>query len=157
MSERALISQKAREFCDNLWQRDDFWDFEISEYERARCARLLAFLYGHCYPHALEISCGAGSCTRILARIADQFVAFDIVPAAIARAHTLGADLKTVAFRFLNAGYRLEAEEILRGTKNGVDFEILLSLFIRLSQQVTTSLATRSIVLRLPPVWLSEA
>ena len=90
MTERALIGQQAREFCDDLWQRGDFWDFESSEYERARCARLLTILAGRRYARALEIGCGAGYFTRLLAGIADQIVAFDIAPAAIARARTLG-------------------------------------------------------------------
>lgn len=209
MSERALIGEKARAFCDDLWQHGDFWDFESSEYERTRCARLLAMLDGRRYARALEIGCGAGYFTRLLTGVAEQIVAFDIAPAAIARARTLGADLKTVEFRvanamdyewqadgpwdlivlsdaicylgwlysffdiawfaaelfaetrnggrlllantmdevgdklllpyiirtyrdlFLNVGYRLETEDIFRGTKNGVDFEILLSLLAK--------------------------
>src|SRR5262247_2419890 len=86
MSERALIGQKAQEFCDSLWQRGDFWDFESSEYERARCARLLTILAGRRYTRALEIGCGAGYFTRLLTGLADQIVAFDIAPAAITRA-----------------------------------------------------------------------
>jgi SAM-dependent methyltransferase len=209
MSERALIGQKAREFCDALWQQGDFWDFENSEYERARCMQLLTILAGRRYARALEIGCGAGYFTRLLAGIADQVVAFDIAPSAIARARLLGTDLKTVEFRvgnamdyewrddgpwdlvvcsdticylgwlytffdvawfaaelfaatcsggrlllantmdevedklllpylihtyrdlFLNVGYRLDAEEIFHGTKNGVDFEILISLLVK--------------------------
>jgi SAM-dependent methyltransferase len=213
MSERALIGQKAQEFCDNLWQRGDFWDFESSEYERARCVRLLTILAGRRYARALEIGCGAGYFTRLLANIADHIVAFDIAPAAIARARTQGADLRHVEFRvanamdyewradgpwdlivcsdtiyylgwlysffdvawfaaelfaatrgggrlllantmdavedklllpylirtyrdlFLNVGYRLETEGIFCGTKNGVDFEILISLFARAPEE----------------------
>jgi len=33
---------------------------------------------------------------------------------------------------FLNVGYRLEREEIFPGTKNGVDYEILISLFTKI-------------------------
>lgn len=209
MSERALIGERARTFCDNLWQQGDFWNFETSEYERARCTRLLAMLAGRRYARALEIGCGAGYLTRLLTTVADTIIAFDIAPAAIARARRLGADLKTVEFRvanamdyewkadspwdlivfsdaicylgwlysffdvawfaselfaatrpqghlllantmdkvgdklllpyiirtyrdlFLNVGYRLEAEEIFRGTKNGVEFEILISLIAK--------------------------
>ena len=209
MTERGLIGEKARAFCDDLWQHGDFWSFESSEYERARCARLLAILDGRRYARALEIGCGAGYFTRLLTSVADQIVAFDIAPAAIARARTLGADLQTVEFRvanamdyewrtdgtwdlivcseaicylgwlysffdiawfaaelfaatrsggrlllantmdevgdklllpyiirtyrdlFLNVGYRLETEDIFQGTKNGVDFEILISLFVK--------------------------
>src|SRR5262245_56422110 len=74
MSEKALIGQKAQEFCDGLWQQGDFWDFEHSEYERARCARLLTLLDGRRYARALEIGCGAGYFTRLLAGLADQIV-----------------------------------------------------------------------------------
>lgn len=213
MTERQLIGQQVQEFCDDLWQRGDFWDFESSEYERARCARLLTILAGRRYGRVLEIGCGAGYFTRLLARLADQIVAFDIAPAAIARARTLGGDLPTVDFRvanamdyawradgpwdlvvcsdaicymgwrypffdvawfaaelfaatrsgghlllantmdevgdklllpyiirtyrdlFVNVGYHLEAEEIFRGTKNGVDFEILISLLVKVPEE----------------------
>jgi hypothetical protein len=37
--------------------------------------------------------------------------------------------IRTYRDLFLNVGYRIETEEIFRGTKNGVDFEILISLF----------------------------
>ncbi len=70
MTERALIAQKALELCDNLWQRGDFWNFESLEYERARCTRLLTILAGRHCARALEISCGAGYFTRLLAGIA---------------------------------------------------------------------------------------
>lgn len=36
---------------------------------------------------------------------------------------------------FRNVGYRLESEEIYRGRKNGVDFEVLISLFDKGAQQ----------------------
>ncbi|HEY7490651.1 MAG TPA: class I SAM-dependent methyltransferase [Candidatus Tectomicrobia bacterium] len=213
MTERQLIGQRAQEFCDDLWQRGDFWNFEGSEYERARCECLMAILDGYRYARALEIGCGAGYFTRLLTRLADQVVAFDIAPAAIARARILGADLSTVDFRvanamdyewraegpwdlvvfsdticylgwlytffdiawlaaelfaatrpggrlllsntmdpvydklllphiirtyrdlFLNVGYRLETEEIFRGTKNGVAFEILISLLAKAPEE----------------------
>ena len=32
---------------------------------------------------------------------------------------------------FLNTGYRIEAEEIFHGTKNGVEFQILTSLLLK--------------------------
>jgi SAM-dependent methyltransferase len=209
MLERELIGQKAQAFCEDLWQRGDFWSFENSAYERARCEYLLRMLAGRRYARVLEIGCGAGYFTRLLTRLADQIVALDIAPAAIARARTLGTDLPTVDFRvanimdytwrdegpwdlivfcdticylgwlysffdvawlaielftatrpdgrlllantmdeiqdklllphitrtyrdlFLNTGYRIEAEEIFQGTKNGVEFQILTSLLLK--------------------------
>jgi SAM-dependent methyltransferase len=209
MTERSLIDHKAKEFFENQWQRGDPWSIESSEYERARCAYLLRMLEGRRYARALELGCGAGYFTRLLAGLAEQIVALDISPTAIARAHALGADLSIVEFRvanvmdyswraegpwdlvvlsdtlcmlgwlypffdiawlaaelfaatgsrgrlllansmcevneplllpwlirtyrdlFRNVGYQLEAEEIFRGTKNGVDFEVLISLFAK--------------------------
>ena len=43
--------------------------------------------------------------------------------------------IRTYRDLFLHVGYRLEAEEIFRGTKNGVDFEILLSLFTKAPEE----------------------
>jgi SAM-dependent methyltransferase len=39
--------------------------------------------------------------------------------------------VRTYRDLFLNVGYRLEHEEVFRGTKNGVDYEILMSLFAK--------------------------
>jgi predicted TPR repeat methyltransferase len=167
------------------------------------------------YGRVLEIGCGAGYFTRLLARLADRIVAFDIAPSAIERAKGLdGIDLPTVDFRvanvmdytwqadspwdlvvfndticylgwlypffdvawlaaqlfaatqsggrlllantmdevgdklllpyitrtyrdlFLNVGYRLEAEDIFRGTKNSVDYEILITLFAKAPETI---------------------
>ena len=212
MTEREMIDQKAREFFADLWKGTDPWNFEGSEYERVRCDHLLRMLAGRRYVRALEIGCGAGYFTRLLAHIAEQIVALDIAPAAIGRACALGAGPGIVDFRvgnimeykpgadgpwdlvvfsdticylgwlypffdvawlaaelfaatrsggrlllansmyegndllllpylirtyrdlFLNVGYQLEAEEVFRGTKNGVDFEILISLLVKLPE-----------------------
>ena len=37
--------------------------------------------------------------------------------------------IRTYRDLFLNVGYRIEAEEIFHGTKNGVDIEVLISLY----------------------------
>jgi hypothetical protein len=39
--------------------------------------------------------------------------------------------IRTYRDLFLNAGYGLDAEDIFRGTKNGVEFEILTSLLLK--------------------------
>jgi SAM-dependent methyltransferase len=217
MNERELIGQKAQTFCEDLWQRGDFWNFEHSAYEQARCERLFTLLAGRRYPRVLEIGCGAGYFTRFLSRLADHIVAFDIAPAAIARARASGIEGPTVNFRvanimdytwrddgpwdlivfcdticylgwlysffdvawlatelfaatrrggrlllansmdevedklllphiirtyrdlFLNAGYELDTEEIFRGTKTGVDYDILMSLLIKVPSDTTGS------------------
>jgi SAM-dependent methyltransferase len=208
MTERESKGQQARSFFENLWRRGDPWELETAELDQARYARQIAMLGERYYPHVLEIGCGAGAFTRLLARRSGRVVALDIAPAAIARAvaqptpeHVefraanvmeydprregpwdlvvlaetiyflgwlysffevawLAAELfgatreegrlllantfggieepllhpwiiRTYRDLFLNVGYRLEAEEVLRGVKNGVSFEILISLFVK--------------------------
>ncbi len=209
MTEREQATQQARQFFQDLWTRGDFWDFESSDYEKTRLARLFRMLEGRRYPRVLEIGCGSGHFTRLLAHIADQIVALDIAPAAIERARSLGIGPAAVDFRvanimqykpgpdgpwdlvvmteticylgwlypffdvawlaaeiftatrrggrlllantlgevndalllpwiirtyhdlFRNVGYQLAAEELFKGTKKGVDFEVLISLFTK--------------------------
>jgi SAM-dependent methyltransferase len=45
--------------------------------------------------------------------------------------------IRTYRDLFLNVGYRLEGEEIFHGTKNGVDYEILISLFTKIQDAVS--------------------
>jgi predicted TPR repeat methyltransferase len=207
MTERELVDQKIRTFMDNLWARGDPWDIESSEYERIRCEHLLKMINGQHYARLLEIGCGAGYLTRLLAPLADQIMALDISQMAIDRARALGADLTGVDFRvanimdykphvdgpwdlivfsdtmcylgwlypcfdvawlavqlfgatrssgrlmlansmggeddwllrpwiirtyrdlFVNVGYTIETEEVFKGAKKGVDFEVLMTLY----------------------------
>ena len=89
MTERELVDQKIRTFMEGLWERGDPWDFESSAYERDRCAQLLKMLEGRRYARVLEIGCGAGYLTRLLAPHADHIVALDISQTAIERARAL--------------------------------------------------------------------
>ncbi len=208
MTKQELIDQKARDFFETQWQRGDPWQIESSEYERARCVHLLRMLAERRYARALEIGCGAGYFTHLLAGVAEPIVALDISPTAIARARRLWTGPVGVDFRvanimdvdvegegrwdlvvltetayylgwlyplfdvgwlahslcqatnpggrlllantissdngimsswlvrtyrdlFVNAGYDMEVEETLHGTKETVDFEILLTLLRR--------------------------
>lgn len=209
MTERELADQKARNFMNNLWGRGDPWDIESSEYEYARCIHLLQMIEGRHYPRVLEIGCGAGFLTRLLAPYADQIVALDISQTAIDRARTLGTGSAAVDFRvanimeykpdsdgpwdlivfsdtmcylgwlysffdvawlavqlfeatssgghlllansmgeeedwllrpwiirtyrdlFVNVGYQVATENVFKGTKKGVDFEVLVTLYTR--------------------------
>jgi 2-polyprenyl-3-methyl-5-hydroxy-6-metoxy-1,4-benzoquinol methylase len=92
MTERKLIAEKAQSFFEELWKRGDPWEFETSEFEQRRCARLLEILSGRRYAKVLEIGCGAGFFTRLLAPIADHVVAFDISSTAIERAKATQTD-----------------------------------------------------------------
>jgi SAM-dependent methyltransferase len=213
MTERELVDQKIRTFMDGLWERGDPWDFESSAYERDRCVRLLKMVAGRHYTRALEIGCGAGYLTRLLAPHADQIVALDISETAIDRARALSAGKASVEFRvanimdyepqvdgpwdlilfsdticylgwlypffdvaylavqlfddtrsggrlllsnsmgenedwllrpwltrtyrdlFVNVGYTIEAEEVYKAAKKGVDFEVLMTLYKKLPEE----------------------
>ena len=111
ITERENLRQKAETFFENVWQRGDPWEFESSEFEQTKYARHLALLGSRRYTCALELGCGAGAFTCLLARQADHVVALDISPTAIARACTLGTSPATVDFRVANVmEYNLCAE-----------------------------------------------
>jgi 2-polyprenyl-3-methyl-5-hydroxy-6-metoxy-1,4-benzoquinol methylase len=86
MSQREAAHQKAREFFDRLWSKGDFWEIESSDYERARLGRLIEVLAGRRYQRALELGCGAGALTRLLAEHADRVLAIDVSEEALSRA-----------------------------------------------------------------------
>lgn len=102
MSNQQLITQKARAFFEDLWKRGDPWDLETSDFEKARYTWLFSMIEGHRYGRVLEIGCGAGSFTRLLARVADRVVALDISPTAIERARRTNASPEGVDFRAAN-------------------------------------------------------
>jgi SAM-dependent methyltransferase len=84
--EREDLDLKAKSFFEDLWKKGDPWSLETSPFERAKYERQIGMLNGRRYSRALEIGCGAGSFTRLLAGCADKIVALDISAAAIARA-----------------------------------------------------------------------
>jgi SAM-dependent methyltransferase len=199
--------RKARTFFDELWQAGDYWGLEGSDFERGRYAALLAMIDDRRYRHVIELGCGAGEFTGMLAPLADEVLALDVSAAAIERAKAKRPNPGTVAFRndnvmdfdlgegapwdlvvltetiyylgwlysffdiawrasellaatsprgrlllantfgvmedplvrpwiirtyrdlFVNVGYELEAEQVFRGQKSGVELEVLISLF----------------------------
>jgi SAM-dependent methyltransferase len=86
MMERDEASLAARAHFEDLWKRGDPWDTDTSEFEQAKFKQEFQLLAGRRYRRALEIGCGAGSFTRLLATIADEVVAIDIAESAIERA-----------------------------------------------------------------------
>src|SRR4051794_7174489 len=102
MTERDLVDQKIRNFMEGLWTGGDPWDLENSVYERDRCLQLVKMIDGRRYPRVLEIGCGAGYLTRMLAAHADHIVALDISQTAIHRARSLSTDQTQVDFRMGN-------------------------------------------------------
>jgi SAM-dependent methyltransferase len=207
VTDRKRVSLKARSFFDDLWARGDPWELETSDFERKRYARLIAMLDQTTYARVLEIGCGAGVFTRLLAPMAQQLIALDVSSKAIAAARASHGGLQQVEFMvanvmeydprkegpwdlvvmseticylgwlysffdvawlaselfaasrsggklllantqgdalepllhpsiirtyhnlFVNVGYNTRAEEVFRGTKNGVSIEVLITFF----------------------------
>jgi SAM-dependent methyltransferase len=92
------LTLSAREHFDSLWREGDPWQTDTSEFERAKYARELEVLAGRRYRRALEIGCGTGSFTRLLATVADQVVAVDIAETAIRRARAITGEQSNVTF-----------------------------------------------------------
>ena len=44
--------------------------------------------------------------------------------------------IRTYRDLFLNVGYRIEAEEVFCGNKDGVELEVLISLFAKMPEKV---------------------
>jgi SAM-dependent methyltransferase len=111
MTEREEISLKAQTYFDELWSRGDPWGLETSEFEHKRYARLLEILKCPKYERVLEIGCGSGTFTRLLAPMAQHLLALDVSTNAIARAQTAKGKLKDVEFRVANImDYDVQAE-----------------------------------------------
>jgi SAM-dependent methyltransferase len=101
MADRNQISQELRDHYEEVWHAGDAWALETSEFERCRYAHLLGLLHGHRYRRALELGCGSGCFTRLLAGLAERVVALDIAAGAIerARAQTAGVGPGVVDLR----------------------------------------------------------
>ncbi len=94
MIDRTSIHNKMQNHYESVWKGGDAWDFESSSFEQSRYAFLLQRLSDRRYRCALEIGCGSGCLTRLLAGIAERVVAVDIAPAAIERARLQTADAR---------------------------------------------------------------
>lgn len=90
MVENELISRKMREHYDRVWSETDPWGFDNSEFEQARFERQITLLEDRSYERVLEIGCGAGRFTRMLARFSSSVVAVDVAQKAIDRAGVEG-------------------------------------------------------------------
>lgn len=100
-ADRERAGDRARRFFDGLWNQGDYWKLETSAFDQARYARLMEVLNDRRYSRTLEIGCGAGAFTGLLAGVSDHVVALDVSPAAIERARARGT-AGSVEFRVAN-------------------------------------------------------
>lgn len=85
---------------DRLYAGDlDPWNFETSEYERAKYSETLAALDGRRFALVLELGCSIGVMTAILATRAERVIGVDIAEAALDRARARCAAFGNVSFQ----------------------------------------------------------
>jgi SAM-dependent methyltransferase len=104
MQDRGLIDQRMRDHYEAVWSAGDAWEFESSSYEQERFARQVALIDDRRYPRVLEIGCGSGCFTQLLAGIAGELTALDISSAAIerARSNAQASGARNIDFRTAN-------------------------------------------------------
>jgi SAM-dependent methyltransferase len=102
MNDREQTAAKARSFFNDLWARGDFWGLESSEFELSRYRRLISTLNPTGYDRVLEIGCGAGAFSRLLAPLSRRLLALDVSNTAIAAAQTACGTLGQTEFRVAN-------------------------------------------------------
>jgi SAM-dependent methyltransferase len=86
VSYRDSIGQKMRNHYEGVWRAGDAWSLETSEFEQRRYEQQLALVESRQYESVLEIGCGSGMFTPLLAGVAKRVVALDIAEAAVERA-----------------------------------------------------------------------
>jgi SAM-dependent methyltransferase len=100
-ADRERAGERARRFFDDLWNQGDYWKLDTSAFDQARYARLIELLGDRRYARTLEIGCGAGAFTGLLAGVSGHVTALDVSPAAIERARARGIG-GNVEFRVAN-------------------------------------------------------
>jgi SAM-dependent methyltransferase len=91
-------SVPAQYFIDLYRREVDPWQFESSEYERAKYAATLRALPRQRYANALELACSIGVFTCMLADRTDALLAVDVSPEALERARRNCAEHTNVRF-----------------------------------------------------------
>jgi 2-polyprenyl-3-methyl-5-hydroxy-6-metoxy-1,4-benzoquinol methylase len=79
--------QERYDVFEELYQSNiDPWDVETSEYEAAKRLETLKVMGDRKFAHILEVGCGTGVLTQMLAEHAENVTAMDLSPTAIAAA-----------------------------------------------------------------------
>jgi SAM-dependent methyltransferase len=102
MPQNQTIPKRYKTFFEELWRRGDPWGLDASAFEQAKYARQMQLLGAERYGRVLEIGCGAGAFTALLARQADHVTAIDISPTAISMAKRRFGASNRIEFREAN-------------------------------------------------------
>src|SRR5215218_6640318 len=103
MKSRELIDSEMRKHYEQVWQTGDAWEFQSSPFEEQRYQQQLSLVNSRHHHAVLEIGCGSGVFTPMLAQVADHVLALDIAEAAIQRAKNRPFDNGSATVEFLVA------------------------------------------------------
>jgi SAM-dependent methyltransferase len=78
--------ERYKTFFEELWRKGDPWGLDTSTFESAKYARQMKLLGAERFGRVLEIGCGAGAFTALLARQAGHVTAIDVSPTAVSMA-----------------------------------------------------------------------
>lgn len=102
MAEATPAGERARTFFEGLWSKGDHWELDRSEFERNKYTRQMSLLGDRRYKRVLEIGCGGGNFTRMLADAADHVLAVDVAPSAITRSERTLVGRSNIELRLAN-------------------------------------------------------
>ena len=102
MTDRMLIGREVRDHFEKKWNAGDPWDLGTSQFELSKYLRQIDLLGEAPYGRVLEIGCGNGVFSRMLAERAERVVALDIAPSAIELARASGDADGKIDFRVAN-------------------------------------------------------
>ena len=102
MSDREDVSKRMRDHYEAFWKQGDPWDLERSGLDAYRYQRQAALVSDRRYARVLDVGCGAGQFTRLLADMSDELLALDIAPAAVECARQKCADKRNVSLLATN-------------------------------------------------------
>lgn len=87
-------------YFDDVYSKNkDPWDFETSEYEKAKYADTIAALGKNYFDNAFEIGCSIGILTMLLASKVKKLLAVDVSEVALNQARERLSGIHNVAFR----------------------------------------------------------
>lgn len=120
---------------DEIHRRGDPWGFETRWYERRKRALTLAALPQPRYRHALEVGCSIGVLSSELAERADELLAVDVSPVAVAAARERLHGRPNVRVHVLDAATEWPADRF--------DLIVLSEVGYYLEPRAWTTIATR--------------
>lgn len=93
-------SPRANTFDALFTRNSDPWDFETSDYERAKRVATIAALNERRFTSALELGCATGVLTQQLARSCDAVIAMDVSKRALRIAKERETECETIDYRW---------------------------------------------------------